>query len=237
MSAELDKAAVQYRLEGPIAVIRLDDGKVNALSHPVLDALHASLDRVEQDGAKAVVLVGREGRFSAGFDLAIMNEGIGSANRLALKGGELAIRIYDSPRPVVLGVSGHALAMGAILLMAADERIGADGPFKIGLNEVAIGMTLPEFALTFAEERLSRRHLVRATSAAELYSPADAVDAGFLDRVVAAEDVVSEAIARARSMADTLDAVAHERTKRLLRQASIERLRRSLEKGPVFSEE
>jgi len=230
----MSNEAVRYTLDESIAVIRLDDGKVNALSHAVLDGLHAALDRAEKDDAKAVVLAGREGRFSAGFDLSVMSEGIESANRLASKGGELAIRLYDSPRPVVLAVTGHALAMGAILLMSADERIGADGPFKIGLNEVAIGMALPEFALIFAEARLSRRHLIRATSSAEIYTPAEAVDAGFLDRVVAPADVLSEAIARARSMAETLDETAHKKTKRALRKPDVERLRHSLETGIAF---
>ena len=225
---------VHYTFDESIAVIRLDDGKVNALSHAALDALQAALDSAEKDDAKAVVLAGREGRFSAGFDLSVINEGIESANQLASKGGELAIRLYDSPRPVVLAVTGHALAMGAILLMSADERIGADGPFKIGLNEVTIGMTLPEFALILAEARLSRRHLFRATSAAEIYTPTNAIDAGFLDRVVAPEDVLSEAIARARSMAETLEEAAHKNTKRALRQTDVERLRRSLETGTAF---
>jgi len=230
----MSNEVVHYTLDESIAVIRLDDGKVNALSHAVLDGLHAALDRAEKDEAKAVVLAGREGRFSAGFDLSVMSEGIESANQLACKGGELAICLYDSPRPVVLAVTGHALAMGAILLMSADERIGADGPFKIGLNEVTIGMTLPEFALILAEERLSRRHLFRATSAAEIYTPIGAIDAGFLDRVVAPEDVLSEAIARARSMAETLDETAHRNTKRALRKTDVERLRHSLETGTIF---
>ena len=220
---------VACSIEDSLAVIRIDDGKANALSHEVLDALLAALERADKEEAKALVLTGREGRFCAGFDLSVMGQGREFAIRLAEKGGELAIRLYDSPRPVVLAVTGLAIAMGAVLLMSADERIGAEGSFKIGLNEVMIGMTLPEFALSLADERLSRRHLQRATSGAEIYAPDGAVDAGFLDRIVAPGAVVDEAIARARVMAETFHGVAHARTKRALRKSAVERLRRSLE--------
>jgi enoyl-CoA hydratase len=221
---------VHYALDGSVAIVRLDDGKVNALSHDMLDGFGDALDRADKDDAGALVLAGREGRFSAGFDLSVMRQGAEQANQLVAKGGEIAVRLYDSPRPVVLGVTGHAIAMGAILLMAADERIGADGAFKIGLNEVAIGMPLPEFAVIFADDRLSRRHLQRATSASEIYTPAGAVDAGFLDRVVAPQDVIPEAIARGRAMAEAFDRNAHAHTKRAVRRATLERLRHSLEK-------
>jgi len=220
---------VQYSLEDGVAVVGLDDGKANAVSHALLDGLDAALDRADKDEAKALVIAGREGRFSGGFDLSVMGQGPEAAMELVNRGAALAVRCYDSPRPVVLACTGHAVAMGAVLLLSADERIGADGAFKIGLNEVAIRMTLPEFALIFAEERLSRRHLVRATSAAEIYSPRDAVDAGYLDRVVAPEAVVDEAIARARTLGETLDPVAHRNTKRALRRPALERLRASLD--------
>ena len=106
--------------------------------------------------------------------------------------------------PVLLGVTGHALAMGAIVLMAADVRIGADGPFKIGLPEVEIGMPLPKFAVEFARDRLSKRHFVSAVQHARVTAPADAVDVDFLDRVVAPELVESETLAAAHDLADRL---------------------------------
>ncbi len=224
-----DPAAVTYLLDDEsVALVRLDDGKANALSRSVLAELHAAFDRAEKDEAKAVVLCGREGRFCAGFDLSVMREGPDKAMRLVLEGADLGARIYDFPAPVVIGATGHALAMGAVLLLSADERIGADGPFKVGLNEVAIGMTLPVFALVLAEERLSRRHLPRATAGAEIYTPAEAVDAGYLDRVVTPEAVVDEAVARARMLASTLDAAAHRNTKRALRAPALERLRQAI---------
>ena len=90
-----------------------------------------------------MAIIGRPGKFSAGFDLSVMTAGPDQARDLLRAGADLALRIYTFPIPVVLGATGHALAMGAILLMAADVRIGADGPFKVGLPEVEIGMPLP----------------------------------------------------------------------------------------------
>ncbi len=216
---------VQYTLEGQVAVIRIDDGKANALSHTVLDALHASLDRAADDGAAAVALIGRPGRFSAGFDLSVMGQGGAAVRDMVSKGAGLALRLYEWPAPVVAAVTGHALAMGAVLCLAVDERIGTEGAYKIGLNEVAIGMTLPDFALELAQDRLSRRHLTRATACAEIYSPETAVDAGYLDRVVAEGQADAAAIGRAGEWASTLDAKAYRNTKGALRRESAERLR------------
>jgi enoyl-CoA hydratase len=220
---------VQYARKDKVAVLRLDDGKANALAPPVLDALHEGLDRAVADEAGAIVLLGRPGRFSAGFDLSVMRQGPEAVAGMVGRGAELAYRVFDCPLPFVIGATGHALAMGAVLLLSADERIGAEGDFKIGLNEVAIKMTLPEFGIALAEERLSRRHLQRAVSQAEVYAPLGAVDAGYLDRVVPPGEVEPAAIARAQALADTLDPKAHRETKRALRRATLERLRAALE--------
>ncbi|MDE0887066.1 MAG: crotonase/enoyl-CoA hydratase family protein [Myxococcota bacterium] len=220
---------MQYTLEGAVAVIRLDDGKANALSHTLLDALHGAFDRAEKEEARAVAVVGRPGRFSAGFDLSVMSQGPDAVRDLVSKGARLAQRVFESPVPVVLGVTGHALAMGAVLCLAADERIGSDGAYKIGLNEVAIKMTLPEFALVLAADRLSRRHLTRATTAAEIYSPAGAVEAGYLDRVVADGEADTAARARAAELAEILHGRSHDLTKKALRRDVHARMRAAVE--------
>lgn len=218
---------VQVELQGEVAVVRFDDGKVNAVSLDSIAALGAALDRAEKE-AKCVVIAGRPGRFSAGFDLNVMRAGDGAAvGRMVRGGAELAARLYGLPLPVVLACSGHALAMGAVLLLAADRRIGAAGDFKIGLNEVAIGMTLPMFAVELANDRLSRRHLQRAVALAELYDPEGAVDAGFLDRVVPSDTLLEAALDEARDLAK-LDGRAHPGTKRNLRGPTLARIRASL---------
>ncbi|MEJ5255552.1 MAG: crotonase/enoyl-CoA hydratase family protein [Acidimicrobiales bacterium] len=209
--------SVTYELTGPVAVIRFDDGKANAISHGVVEQLDRALTRAEGDQAKAVVLLGRPGRFSAGFDLTTMRAGAEEARDLLRVGAELALRIYTFPAPVVLGVTGHALAMGAILLLSADTRIGAAGEFKIGLNEVAIGMPVPRFATELARDRLTPRHLTAAVNLARIYDPAGAVEAGYLDEVVSPDDVEQAALDHATSLATTLNPTGFRLTRRSLR--------------------
>jgi enoyl-CoA hydratase len=194
---------VSLRLDGDVAVINIDDGKANALTYGLLGALDAALDIAFAE-AKAVAIVGRENRFSGGFDLAVMTSGPAEANALLRVGSLLGHRIFLSPIPVVLGCTGHAVAMGAILLMCADLRIGADGPYQIGMVEVAIGMALPQFAVSLARHRLSTRHLTEAVNHARMYGPADAVEAGYLDRVVPLAEVEAAAVTAAHELAGRL---------------------------------
>jgi len=217
---------LDYAQDERVAVLRLDDGKANALSHSVIDALGAGLDRAEKE-AGAVCLLGRAGRLCAGFDLGVMRSGREAMSALVTAGAELCLRMAVHPQPIVVGCTGHALAAGALLLLSSDARIGARGDFKIGLNEVAIGMPLPIFAYELARERLSKRHLLRAAAQAELYSPDAAVDAGFLDSVVEPQGVVDAAVAEAKRLA-ALPQPAFGRTKAGLRGEMVAALRASL---------
>ncbi len=214
------------RIEGNVARIQLDDGKANAVSFEMIEQLHAALDQAEKE-AGAALIVGRPGRFSAGFDLKAMREGPETMQRLVSSGAELLARMAEAPIPIVAACTGHALAMGALLLLGADRRIGAAGDFKIGLNEVAIGMSLPHFGRELAAERLSPVHLQRVVVHAEPYTPEGAVDAGFLDRVVAAEALESEAMADASQVAE-LPRRAFSQTKRAMRGPVVERIRSRL---------
>jgi enoyl-CoA hydratase len=211
---------VSYVLDGNVAVLRIDDGKANAVSAELMEELDAGLERAEKE-ARAVLMTGRPGRFSAGFDLTVMMASADSARDLVKHGAEFLMNLYLHPQPVVVACTGHALAAGALMLLTADVRIGAEGAFKIGLNEVAIGMRLPVFAIELARERLSRRHFVSATTLGRVYTPAEAADVGFLDRVVAADRCVDEALATARKLAE-LPSGALSETKRLSRQSMVE---------------
>ncbi len=196
-----------------IVVITMDDGKANALSFSMIEELSAAIDAAEADPSLvAVVLAGRDGKFSAGFDLSVMLSGeIGPIVDLVANGGDLVRKIYGCGIPVVAACTGHALAAGALMLLGCDVRVGPDAPVKIGLNEVAIGMTLPDWALTLASTRLSRRHLQRAIANARITDGEGAVDVGFLDRVVASELVIETAVAEARALA-VLDRNAYRQT-------------------------
>ncbi len=217
---------VDYQLDGKVAHLALDDGKANAISPDLIALTDQALSRAERE-ARAVLISGRPGRFSAGFDLSIMTAGPDQARTLVTRGAELLMRIYLHPQPVVVACTGHALAAGALLLLAADTRIGVRGDFKIGLNEVAIGLRLPIFAIELARDRLSKRHFVAATIQARLYGPDEACDAGFLDRVVDAGTVIPQAMEAARLLAD-LPGVALAQTKALVRERVAGRIRETL---------
>ena len=226
--SEAASESVSYELDGDVAVIRLDDGKVNVLSHEVVDALHAGLNRAEQE-AKAVVMIGRPGKFTAGFDLRVMQAGPEEARNLFRAGMDLFVRLYEFPVPVVAACTGHALAAGAIWLMSCDVRIGADAPAKIGLNETAIGMVLPTSVVTLARDRLSPRHLHSSVLLAQLYDPDGATDAGFLDRVVPADDLEQAARAEAAGLAENLSLKAFAGVRRVIRGPVADAVRQMLD--------
>ena len=188
---------VSLERDGAVAVISIDDGKANALSPDVLSALAEALDKAEADGASAVLLQGRPGRFSAGFDLSIMTSGPEPMRALVTQGAELLLRIFTYPVPVVAACTGHALAAGALVLLVSDVRIGADGEFKIGLNEVAIGMGLPIFAVEFARYRMPPSAFDSALLG-EVFDPTGAMQAGYLDRT--SDNVLDEALVTAQRL-------------------------------------
>ena len=174
---------MDIKIESDIAVLTFDDGKANAVSHDFIDGMMEGLDKAESD-TKAVVIMGKEGTFSAGFDLKELQKGQDEALALVDRGAKMLFRLFGFPQPVIAGCTGHAVAAGAFTLLACDTRIGVFGNFKIGLNETAIGMTLPVFGQQLAQSRLSKRHLTAAVIQSQMYSPGEAVDAGFLDSVV-----------------------------------------------------
>jgi len=184
---------VTYELTDRVAHITLDDGKANAISQSMLGELNEALDRVERDEPRAVSIAGRPGRFSAGFDLAAMTGSAETMRELVMAGGRLIGRLLLVPQPVVAACTGHALAMGGLLLLAADHRVGAAGDWKIGLNEVAIGMAMPRWGVELARYRLVPGQLEWRLLLGQTGSPEEAVAAGFLDRVVPSDQVVDEA--------------------------------------------
>jgi enoyl-CoA hydratase len=215
---QTDTPIVRTEVDGDdVVVARIDDGKANAITVDMVDGLHAALDRADADDIGAVAIMGRPGKFSAGFDLTVMRSGMDEARHLLRVGAELALRIYAFPRPVVLGCTGHAMAMGSILLLAADTRIGALGQFKIGLNEVAIGMPVPRFAVELARDRLSTRQFVPAVAHAKLFDPQGAIDAGYLDLAVEPDDVETVAVEHAHHLAASLQRGAFVLTRRFMR--------------------
>jgi enoyl-CoA hydratase len=203
----------QYELADGIATITMDDGKVNALSSAMLGELSAHFDRAQADEA-VVILSGRASTLSAGFDL--RTEPDGWPEMLAAGAG-LAERMLSFPRPVVVACNGNAIAMGALLLLAADHRVGAAGDFKIGLNEVAIGLTLPWFAIALARHRLTPPYCDRCTITGVTFGPDEAQRAGFLDELVGPGELAARARERATQLAG-VNMAAHAATKLRVRE-------------------
>jgi enoyl-CoA hydratase len=212
-----------YELDDGLATITLDDGKVNALSPEMLGSIGAALDRAEADEA-VVVMTGRRRTFSAGFDLKSEDW-----PTMLTAGARTAERMLSFPRPIVVACNGNALAMGAFLLLSADHRVGARGDYKIGLNEVAIGLTLPYFGIALARHRLTRPAFDRCAVTGVILDPDEACAAGFLDAAVAPEEVQ----ATAREAADRLagiDMNAHHSTKLRIRAAALAGLADGIER-------
>lgn len=181
-----------YTLEGTTAIVRMDDGKANALSAEMLEALVAALERAERE-ASAMILTGRPDRFCAGFDLRVMMSGPEAATRLLRRGAELLMKLYGATIPLVVACTGHAVAGGALVVLTGDYRIGAAGAFRIGLNEVSIGLPVPVLAMELARDRLTPTALGRATLLAQMYAPDEAVASGYLDEVVPADALLDRA--------------------------------------------
>jgi enoyl-CoA hydratase len=218
-------ATVSY--QGDIAIIRMDDGKANVINPAMVASLNGALDEAEAK-AKAIVLSGREGRFSGGFDLqALTGSGPEAASELLDLGAKLLIRLYGNRLPVVAACTGHAIAMGVFILHACDTRVGASGAYKIGANETTNGMVLPKFALELSAARLNPMHVTKAVVQAFIYGAEEAVEAGYLDMVVPLEQVEAQAIAIAGLLAQ-LPGHAYHGNKMAIRGATIERIKASI---------
>lgn len=218
---------ISYQIEDGIATLTLANGKVNALSPAMFDELNAALDRAEEDRA-VVIITGQPGILSGGYDLKVMTSGPENAMALVATGSRFTRRMLAHPFPIVVACPGHAIAKGAFLLLAADYRIGAEGAFHIGLNEVQIGMTMHHAGIELARDRLSKAAFHRAVINGELFDPHAAVQAGFLDRVVPVGEVLAVAKAAAQQL-KKINMVAHKNTKLKARKALLETLDEAIE--------
>jgi enoyl-CoA hydratase len=216
-------STVTYSRADLVSTVVMDDGKVNVFSIPMLRALHEAFDQAERDET-VVLLKGRPGCFSAGFDLRTLSGPRQDVVTLLRLGASLAERVLSFPAPVAIACTGHAFPAGAFLLMAADVRLGVDGPFRLGLNEVRIGLTLPWFAVVLARHRLTPAHFDHAAVTGEMFDPRTAREAGLLDVVVPPEELDSRADLIAQDLA-SIDRSAHATTKLRVRKPVLDELR------------
>ncbi len=213
---------ISYQLDDGIATLTLSNGKVNAISPDVIAAFNAALDQAEKDRA-VVIITGQPGILSGGYDLKVMTSGPQAAIGLVTAGSTLARRLLAHPFPVIVACPGHAVAKGAFILLSSDYRIGVEGPFSIGLNEVQIGMTMHHAGIELARDRLRRSAFHRSVINGEMFDPLSAVDAGFLDKVVKPEELQDAALTAARQL-KKINMTAHKNTKLKVRKALLELL-------------
>ncbi len=213
-----------HSFENDINVIALDDGKANAMSVQMLSDLNAALDQAEKNGG-VVMIRGREGVFSAGFDLGVFKRGDNEETRTMLKAGAmLTERLLSFPNPTISVCTGHAIAMGAFILLSTDFRLGVEGDFKFAANEVAIGLTVPRFATEVCRLRLTPAAFNFGLPLAHFYDSASAQNAGFLDQLTAVDKLNEEAEAAAQHFL-TLDLPSHTETKLRVRESALKALR------------
>lgn len=223
---------LSFEVVDDVALITLDDGKANALGFEMFSLLDDALDQAVSQ-AQATVLLGRPGVLSGGFDLNVIRSGNPvEIEKLVRCGVRMLMKLFGHEQPLVVGTAGHAVALGAFLLLSADYRIGVEGNFKIGLNETAIGLTLPAFGVELARARLSPLYLSRSAIVAELFEPQKAIEVGFLDQVVddsnlLASNLKTIAIEKAQSLAP-LDSKAYASNKKAFRGEMIERVLASI---------
>ena len=229
---------VTYTRNESFSRIVMDDGKANVMSIEMLNALHAAFDEAEHD--KALVLLSARGKhFSGGFDLNVFAKGTAQDQYLMLKGGaELALRILSFPTPVVTACQGNAYPMGAFLILSSDFRLAAEGNYRIGLNEVAIGLAAPRFAIEVARQRLLPAYFNRTVTTGEMFEPAEAVTAGFFDRLVPAADLERAALEKAEALTK-INMASHATMKMRARGETIALIRRVIDEDitPRYGEE
>lgn len=207
---------VRFERSDRVAVLTFDDGKANAFRTSTLDALEAALDAAEASDTGALLITGRAGFFSGGLDLKALPT-LDRAAQLVFfhRYARLMLRMWAFPRPTVAAVTGHALAGGAILALTADVRLMADGPFRFGLNEVAIGLPLPSFAMELARAALAGTTLIEATAHGRVFGAQEARDRGIVEALMAPDALLPAALERARGLA-AVRSGPYAATKRLL---------------------
>ncbi|ETW25755.1 crotonase/enoyl-CoA hydratase family protein [Mycobacterium gastri] len=219
---------VTYTHDETIAVIRMDDGKVNVIGPAMQQALNEAIDQADRDNVGALVIAGNHRVFSGGFDLKVLTSGEVQPAIDMLRGGfELAYRLLSYPKPVVMACTGHAIAMGAFLLTSGDHRVAAHA-YNIQANEVAIGMTIPYAALEIMKLRLTPSAYQQAAGLAKTFFGETALAAGFIDEIVLPEVVLSRAEEAAHEFAG-LNQQAHAATKLRARADALKAMRAAID--------
>ncbi len=219
--------SVTFSTVGDVGHIQLDDGAKNVINHDVLDELEACWAEAKSN-CGAVVLSGRPGSFCAGYDIKVMTEGgAKAAGELGSRGGRFALELFGSDLPIIGVAQGHCFTIGAVWLACCDIRIGEPGPYKYGMTEVALGVGFSDWPLEPFRSRLKPEQLIPAILHSELYSPEGAVEAGFIDQLVAEGEGLDIGLEKAAQLAK-LPRKAYAATKQVLRRKSLDIMAKEL---------
>jgi len=192
---------MQLERIGEAMLLRMRAGKANAMGPPWLERMETLLDEAVAARASALVITGYEGFFSAGLDLPALDALDDRAMGSFMSGFSRTMqRIFELPLPVVAAVNGHAIAGGCVLALQADVRIGAASDFRMGLNEVQLGIGLPAVALEALRAQLPPASLLPIALEGRLFSPEEALSVGLLHEVVPADRLEQRAVARAMEL-------------------------------------
>ncbi len=226
---------VSCEVRDRVASIKLDDGKVNVMSTAMLGEMGKALDHAEGKADIVILRSARPGIFSAGFDLKVFAAGDAPRSlEMVRAGAELALRLMSFPIPTIGVMEGHAFPMGTFLLLACDFRLGASGAHRMGLNEVAIGIAPPSFAIELARSRVHPAWLSRTATFGEMYEPDEALAAGFLDRVVEPESIALT-LAELTTALRSIHKPSHATAKKRLRQSTMDIMRMAIDRELTLS--
>jgi len=216
---------IHYQSENEVAFIRMDDGKANAMDFVFFEEMNQTLDRVESEGAKTLIITGRPGYFSAGLDIKLMPAlAPGDLNALAETFARTLLRVFSLPIPTIALSSGHAIAGGAMLFFACDLRFALEGPYRIQMNEMMTGIPFPSWMLLIGRFAIPAPFFVEAFLHAKAYSPEEARERGMCHGLTKGEeDAMTVAMARAGHL-KSLNSHAYRTSKKRLSAAEVERV-------------
>jgi len=186
---------LQIHRHGDVAELQMDRPPANALNNDLLAGLHDAFDDIVGSGARAVILSGRDGMFSGGIDVPeLLSYDRAAIGEFWARFMHFNQRLAGSPVPVLAAIGGHAPAGGAVLALHCDYRVAAEGNFKIGLNEVRVGLPVPETILRALSRVVGAATAARLATCGTLMTVSDAAKIGLVDELVPAGQLRPRAI-------------------------------------------
>ena len=187
--------------QNDISIIKLDDGKANAFSYEMLSQVNELLKKVPRDSG-ALVITGRDGLFSGGFDLKTLATGdMEKITKMVQLGYRLLLELFSFDRPIIAAVSGHSIALGLFVTCSADYRIAIDGKYLCQANEVRNNMDIPPQIMEILKARVNKKYFYSAVFHADAYSVQDSIEVGYIDEVVSKDIFMKRVIEKAKELA------------------------------------